>query len=172
MSTKGDREMIVKTRVLLLLVLAAQLAMVGCASGPPKDITIEGSVIASEEVNPNRDGRASPVTVVVYHLKSADAFQSSDFFSLYDPNKDVIASDLIKRVDMQLQPGQVLPIASEFDPETTHIGVLVAFRDIDNAQWRAVLPLPEKNLKEKLNPFSKKKLIINVERLSVTVGVE
>ena len=164
--------MIAKTRILLPLLLIMQVVMFGCAGGPPKDIILEGSVIASEELNPNRNGRASPVTVVIYHLKSGDAFQALDFFSLYDPDKGVIDSDLIKRTDMQLQPGQVLPIASEFDPETTHIGVLVAFRDIDNAQWRALLPLPKKDLKEKLNPFSKKKLIINVERLSVTVGVE
>lgn len=164
--------MLLENRFLLLLILGTQLLVGGCAGGPPKDITIEGSVIAAEDLNPNRDGRASPVTVVIYHLKSADAFRASDFFSLYDPDKGVIASDLINRVDMQLRPGQVLPIASEFDPETTHIGVLVAFRDIDNAEWRAVLPLPEKSLKEKLNPFSKSKLMIKVERLSVTIGAE
>lgn len=164
--------MTIQTRILLLFILTLQLVVMGCAGGPPKDIIIEGSVIASAELNPNRNGRPSPVTVVVFHLKSGDAFQAGDFFSLYDVDNGIIASDLIKRVDMQIQPGQVLPIASEFDPETTHIGVLVAFRDIDNAVWRAVLPLPEKSLKDKLNPFSNKKLMINVERLSVTVGVE
>jgi len=159
-------------KILLPFILALLVLISACAGGPPKDIILEGSVIASAELNPNRDGRASPVTVAIFHLKSGDAFQSGDFFGLYDPDNGIIANDLIKRIDMQLQPGQVLPIASEFDPETTHIGVLVAFRDIDNAEWRAVLPLPEKSLKDKLNPFSKKKLMINVERLSVTVGVE
>jgi len=159
-------------KISLLFILALQTLMAGCAGGPPKDFILEGSVTASAELNPNRNGRPSPVTVVIFHLKSGDAFQFGDFFGLYDPDNGIVASDLIKRVDMQLQPGQVLPIASEFDPETTHIGVLVAFRDIDNAEWRAVLPIPEKSLKDKLNPFSKKKLMINVEELSVTVGVE
>jgi len=159
-------------RIALPFMLVLQLVLAGCAGGPPKDIVIEGSVVAADDLNPNRDGRASPVTVAIFHLKSGDAFQAGDFFNLYNPDSGIIAADLIKRTDMQIQPGQVLPIASEFDPETTHIGVLVAFRDINNAVWRAVLPLPEKSLKEKLNPFSKKKLMINVERLSVTVGVE
>lgn len=160
-----------KIRIRLLFTIAL-FAIVGCAGGPPKDIVLEGDLIASAAINPNRDGRASPVTVVVFHLKSADAFLTKDFFNLYDADSGVIDDDLIQRIDMQIQPSQTIPIASEFDPETTHIGVLAAFRDIDNAEWRAVVPLPEKGLKAKLNPFSKKRLIVNVDKLSVKAEVK
>jgi type VI secretion system protein VasD len=73
---------------------------------------------------------------------------------------------------VQIQPGQTLPIPSEFDPETTHIGVLAAFRDIDNSEWRAIVALPEKGLKEKLNPFSKQKLIVTLDKLSISAEVK
>jgi type VI secretion system protein VasD len=144
----------------------------GCAGGPPKDIVLEGDLVASEMVNPNRDGRASPVTVVIFHLKGADAFLSKDFFNLYNADSGALASDLIHRSDVQIQPGQTLPIPSEFDPETTHIGVLAAFRDIDNSEWRAIVALPEKGLKEKLNPFSKQKLIVTLDKLSISAEVK
>ncbi len=49
------------------------------------------------------------------------------------PMKVGVSGDQISRIDIQAQPGQVLPLLSEFDPETTHIGILAAFRDIDNA---------------------------------------
>ena len=156
----------------LLLFMIVILGLASCGGGPPKDIVLEGDLVASGAVNPNREGRASPVTVVIYHLKSADAFLAKDFFNLYDTESGALADDLLQRTDMQIQPGQTLSIASEFDPETTHIGVLVAFRDIDNADWRAVVPLPKKGLKDKINPFSKKRLLVNVNKLSVSAEVK
>lgn len=158
--------------VLIPAAVAIGILLGACAGGQPKDIVVNGDLIASETINPNRDGRASPVTVVVFHLKSADAFMSQDFFNLYDKDSGAIDADLIQRIDMQVQPGQTLPMASEFDPETTHIGVLAAFRDIDNAKWREIIALPEKSLMEKLNPFSDKKLIVTVDALSVSAAVK
>jgi type VI secretion system protein VasD len=156
----------------LIFLLVAFLALMnGCGGGPPKDIVLEGELIASESINPNREGRPSPVTVVILHLKGADAFLTQDFFNLYNADSGVLGADLIQRTDMQIQPGQTLSIGSEFDPETTHVGVLAAFRDIDSAGWRALVALPEKSLKEKINPFSKQKLIISVDELQVTAEV-
>jgi len=156
----------------LLLFVAIFFGVASCAGGPPKDIVLEGDLIASGSVNPNREGRASPVTIVIYHLKSPEAFLAKDFFNLYSADSGALADDLIQRIDMQIQPGQTLPIASEFDPETTHIGVLAAFRDIDNADWRVIVPLPEKGLMEKMNPFSEKRLVVNVDELSVSAEVK
>ena len=124
----------------ILLITVCGVMLVSCGGGQPKDLVLRG------------DGRASPVTVVIYHLKSAEAFMLADFFNLYQADSGVVAADLIKRIDMQVQPGQSLELSSEFDPETTHIGILAAFRDIDNATWRTLVEMPEKSLTDKLNP--------------------
>ena len=156
----------------IVLVTLCSLVLVSCSGGQPKDLVLQGELVASEVINPNRDGRASPVTVVIYHLKGSEAFMSADFFNLYQADSGVVAADLIKRIDMQVQPGQVMELSSEFDPDTSHIGVLAAFRDIDNASWRALVAMPEKSLTDKLNPFAKKKLIVQVDKLSVAARVE
>lgn len=156
----------------LLPIIAAGIVLAACAGGPPKPIELKGDIVTSETINPNRDGRASPVTVVIYYLKNGNAFMTLDFFNLYNSESGAIASDLIQRTEVQVAPGQTHPLASEFDPETTHIGVLAAFRDIDNAQWRAIIAVPEKGLKDRLNPFSKKKLVVTVDTLSVSAAVE
>ena len=156
----------------LLCIVAVALLVGACGGAPPKDIVLEGQLIATDNINPNRQGRASPVKVVIFHLRSADAFQSLDFFNLVNPDSGAIDADVIQRIDMQVQPGDTLSIAGEFDPETTHIGVLAAFRDIDNADWRTVLPLPEKSLTEKLNPFADKRLVVRIDGLAITAAVE
>jgi type VI secretion system protein VasD len=156
----------------ILLITVCGVMLVSCGGGQPKDLVLRGELVASDTINPNRDGRASPVTVVIYHLKSAEAFMLADFFNLYQADSGVVAADLIKRIDMQVQPGQSLELSSEFDPETTHIGILAAFRDIDNATWRTLVEMPEKSLTDKLNPFAKKKLIVQIDELAVAAKVE
>ena len=156
----------------ILLAALCSVLLVACGSGQPKDLVLRGELLASDTINPNREGRASPVTIVIYHLKSSEAFMSADFFNLYRADSGAIDADLIQRIDMQVQPGQLVELNSEFNPDTTHIGILAAFRDIDNASWRALVEMPDKSLTEKLNPFSKKKLIVQVDELSVTAGIE
>jgi len=164
---------VTRTKIITGLAIAfLALLHASCAGGPPKDIVLNGDLVASADINPNRDGRPSPVTVAVYQLKSPDAFMSLDFFNLYDADSGALAADQVQRIDTQVRPGETLPLASEFDPETSHIGIIAAFRDIDNADWRAIVELPEKKLREKLNPFSRKKLVVSVDRLSVTAAIE
>lgn len=154
-------------------VVFAVAMLTACAGGgAPKDIELKGELIAAGNVNPNRNGRASPVKVVVFHLRNSEAFLAGDFFSLYDRKSAVLADDQISRVDIQITPGQQRALGSEFDPETRFIGVLAAFQQIDQANWRALLPLPETKLREKLNPFAEKKLRILVEDLSVNASIE
>jgi type VI secretion system protein VasD len=156
----------------ILFATACCVVLASCGGGQPKDLVLRGELVASDTINPNRDGRASPVTVVIYHLKSSEAFMSADFFNLYQADSEAVAADLIRRIDMQVQPGQLLELSSEFDPETTHIGILAAFRDIDNASWRTLVVMPDKSLTEKLNPISKKKLIVQVDELLVAARIE
>ena len=68
-----------------LLPLACSLALaVGCG-GPP---LLRGAINADPSVNPDRGGRPSPIVVRVYELKSVAAFNSADFFSLFDKEQE------------------------------------------------------------------------------------
>ena len=130
-----------RDRISLLVALMCVHWLVGCAGGPPKDIVINGDVVAAADVNPDFQGRASPVKVIVYQLRASDAFLAGDFFSLYDANSELLAADLIDRQEFLLQPGETRVFNSEFDPETRFIGVIAAYRDIENAQFRGVAPV-------------------------------
>ncbi len=144
------------------------LALLAGCGGAPKKVKLDAHLVGTESINPNRDGRPSPVTVVIYQLKKAEAFESRDFFNLYNPDSNVLADDLVQRTDIQIRPGQAQQIDSEFDPETKYIGVIAAFRDIDQANWRAVVPLPDRKLKKF---FRRPSLTVTVDRLTVTAAV-
>jgi len=44
-----------------------------------------------------------------------------------------------------LQPGEQLSVERPLDPATRQIGLVVGYREIDQAQWRSVLPVPPRD---------------------------
>ena len=68
--------------------LLVGLALAGCAAKPPPPppvtTPIAMTITAGPDANPDARGRASPITVRVYAFKTTAAFESSDFFTLFE----------------------------------------------------------------------------------------
>ena len=110
----------------------------------PKPEPIRLTLQASDDVNPDAANRPSPVVVRLYLLKADALFMAGDFFALYDDEKSALKDDLIaKSTEFTLRPGESTAVP-EFvpSPETRFLGVIAAYRDYRNAQWRRVAPLP------------------------------
>ena len=97
---------------------------------------------ASEHLNPDIEGRASPLVARLYELKSADVFNNAEFFALYDDDKNILGDDIQYREDIELKPGEKRALTLETQPETRFIAVFAAFRDMEAAQWRTSVALP------------------------------
>jgi type VI secretion system protein VasD len=105
---------------------------------PPVAFAVEVSATA----NPDATGRASPVVVRLYELKSPVAFESADFFSLFDRESQTLGADLVARDEYQLKPGEQVLLARALRPGARYFAVAVAYRDLERARWRAVQTLP------------------------------
>ncbi len=128
----------------------------------PAPTRIEATIQATEDINPDNDGQASPLVIRLYELKSATAFNNAAFFALYDGDLAELGADLQNREEIELKPGQAVEIERELKPETRFIGIMAAYRDIDNATWRAVQPIEENETAE---------LTIAVQRVNVSIAV-
>jgi len=121
------------------------VAALGVLAGCPKSVAsllptkLEARLVASASLNPDPSGRASPLVVRVYELKDRDAFERADFFDLFDNEAATLGSDLVARDEMQLEPGQQRKVERRLDDKTRFLGVVAAYRDLDNAEWRAVV---------------------------------
>ncbi len=119
------------------LCVVAMLA--ACASPPPPVVsTVQVTVVAGPDTNPDARKRASPVTVRMYALKSSAPFDAADFFSLFDKDTATLGAELVQREEMLMTPGQQKTLALKLGPEVKAIAFLVAFRDLERARWRAV----------------------------------
>lgn len=139
----------------MLVVFIALVA--GCGAAPPKPTIVQGSVEAAGDINPDRRNRASPVTVRIYELKTVAVFERADFFSLWDGEAGTLAADLLGRDEIQLLPGEHKQFERTLQPDTRHVAVVAAFRDLERAQWRAsttVIPNRTQTLTISLGPRS------------------
>lgn len=107
--------------------------------GPPPQLRID--VTASAQANRGPGGQALPIVVRLYELKAQGAFSGADFFSLYDRESAVLGGELIAREELTLAPGQTGHIDKPLDPQARYLGILGAYRDIDHASWRSLVPL-------------------------------
>jgi type VI secretion system protein VasD len=143
------------------LLVACSIALTGgCGSAPP---LLQGSIKADPTINPDLHGRPSPVVVRVYELKSLEAFNGADFFSLFDKESETLGSELVGREEYDLRPAETRPYKRQLQPDTKFIGVVAAFRDLENSRWRQAAPVPAKRSVT---------LTIGIEARAVTVAVK
>lgn len=123
-------------------VLAGAAVLPGCSMfGKGGPATLAATVVASAEVNPDVRKRPSPVVVRVFELKAPTLFEQADFVSLYEKDQAVLAAEMVGREEFVLRPGETRPLNKPLSPDTKFIGVMAAFRELERARWRAVVPV-------------------------------
>jgi type VI secretion system protein VasD len=120
--------------LLLASLLWLFAALSGCAS-PPKPIisTLQISVEAAADTNPDARRRASPITVRVYALKTLGAFESADFFSLFEKDQAILGAEVVAREELLLRPGETKVLNLKLGSEAKSIAYFAAFRDLEKA---------------------------------------
>lgn len=128
-----------------LALLAALLTLAGCSSLSPYstmtklDLTLNGS----EQLNPDLHGRPSPIVLRLIELKHSVAFESADFFSLYQRPKEALSPDMVTYEELELRPGEQRELKLSIQPGSRYVGVLAAYRDLPESNWRVVIPIQE-----------------------------
>ncbi|MDH1263861.1 MULTISPECIES: type VI secretion system lipoprotein TssJ [unclassified Pseudomonas] len=128
-----------------LALMAALLVLAGCSSMSPYssmtklDLTLNGS----EKLNPDLHGRPSPIVLRLIELKHPVSFETADFFSLYQRPKEALSPDMVVLEELELRPGEQREMKLSVQPGSRYVGVLAAYRDLPESNWRVVIPLQE-----------------------------
>ena len=159
-----------------VLVVLVSFCISACASSgypPPLEASkLELAIVASDAVNPDEKGRSSPILVRVYELKNDAVFQESDFFTLQKQDKLTLGSDLLTKDDFILRPGETKTIRRKTYPDTTAIGILAAYRQLNTSTWRIVhklKPAPEVVWYRAFIPANKVKLKIDLQANDIKI---
>ena len=67
--------------------------------------------------------------------------------SLTQPSGAALGADLLGKNQLVMQPGASQSIPMELNPQTTTIGLIAGYRDIDNAAWRTSIAITQGDTK-------------------------
>jgi len=145
------------------------LLAAGCGSAPPKADSAKAKISATGDVNPNNEGRPSPVHVRIFQLKEDGAFMGADFWALVDKEQETLAGSLVQRLEFDLSPGESKDFELKVSPDARVLGLMAEYNDYRNAQWRVVAKAPNKTL---MDIVKKDRVTFNVEKnkASIVVG--
>ena len=133
-------------RFTCLALLAALLSLTGCAAlSPYSDMTkLDLTLNGSDQLNPDLNGRPSPIVLRLIELKHPVASETADFFSLYQRPKEALSPDIVVIEELELRPGEQREMKLSVQPGSRYVGVLAAYRDLPESNWRVVIPLQER----------------------------
>jgi type VI secretion system protein VasD len=154
--------------ITLIIALLITAVISGCSwfqdDPPPTPATIiNAEVLASDVINPDGEGRPSPIIVRLYELKSLGTFNTVEFFPIYNEEEDTLGDDLVYREEFSLIPGGKKLFTRTPAADTQYLAVIAAFRDIDQATWKAAVPIPVERVTN---------LVIQLDSLSVSIRAE
>jgi type VI secretion system protein VasD len=139
------------------------LAISACSSKGFTLLTtkVVASIEADDKINPNQQGFASPTVIRIYELRSPKAFETGEFFDIYDSEQKSLKTTLIDQHEFTVKPGEKIEWTEYLHDDTTHLGVIAAFRNIDDAKWRATY---------ELKTTATNRLTVSLKGLSVSIS--
>ncbi len=103
---------------------------------PAKPVIISVNIKSGKNLNPDLEGRSSPLVVRIYQLENIATFNTSDFFALYENDQSLLAKDIKYRDEFEIKPDQNLDKKFELQQGSRYLAIFAAFRDLDHAQWK------------------------------------
>ena len=146
---RGARRALTGSLHRLVCVSAVSLLLGACASEseplppppPPPPTRLEATIEASTYINRDIRNRPSPVVTRLYELESETNFINADFFDLYDEQDATLLGMIVRHDEFAVMPLDKLTVERQLQPSTRFIGVIAAYREIDRAMWRDIIPI-------------------------------
>ncbi len=129
-----------------ILMVTTMILFSGCG-GAPKREEVGLQISATADVNPDLQGRPSPIILHVLELNSEEQFNRLDYMSLTQSSGAALGPDLLGKTRLILSPGDNRNLPLELNPQTTFVGLVAGYRDIDNASWRTSIPITQGDTK-------------------------
>jgi type VI secretion system protein VasD len=124
------------------IILGVLTAVAACSAPPPPPTVVQLTLTATPDVNPSPSGQGAPLVVRVYQLGSTSAFTGAEFFPLFNQDQATLGTDLVKRDELTLVPGQSRTLTLTPTEPVKAIGVFAAYRDFQHATWRDSADVP------------------------------
>jgi len=115
------------------------------------DSYLKLTLSASSDINPNPAGRASPLNVKTYVLSERTTFDNLRFDAAFEKAKVLLDDELVSQKEYIFQPGESKRYKIKVTEDSKFVVVLAAYREVDAAKWKIVLPVIDETEKKTIN---------------------
>jgi type VI secretion system protein VasD len=133
----------------------------------PKTVKPKGPASISLTLKPqkdvNLDDTGNPLSVVVriYYLSSAESFEKTNINDLWDKDKELLGSNILKKKELTISPASSEKMELKKCDGTQYIGIVAFFRKPRGQEWRKIIKMPKEGTKEILVSLSKDHLAVS-----------
>jgi type VI secretion system protein VasD len=144
------------------MVLAMAAIVAACAAPPPPPpATLELTIAATPDQNPDPSGRATPVAVRLYQLTGSGRFEHASMLALSENEAQTLGDQSVGSEEILVKPGETRTIKRELKPGVQFLGAAVLFRDVNRAHCCGYSPVA---------PHGPTKLILKISGDTATLA--
>jgi type VI secretion system protein VasD len=129
-------------RLRVLSLILATTLLTGCAIFGPSVPHASIDIQSAKYLNPDINGNPSPIVVTIYELKNQFAFKQASYDALATNSSSILGGDLIDQQTIEVRPDTVMSVSQPLSPNTQYLGIVAAYRNIDQATWRTTVAVP------------------------------
>jgi type VI secretion system protein VasD len=128
-----------------ILVALLVVMMTGCAFtrevlNLDTDLNLDFSV--SAKINPDSDGRSSPIVVNLLYLRDNRQFELEELISLLEAPEDRLGKDLIETIRLkEFIPSETREFTALLPEGVNYVGIVAEFIQYLDAQGTLILPI-------------------------------
>ena len=126
-------------------VLSLVVGLAACAYTREKlDLTtsLELDLKVSSIVNPDSDGRTSPIVLNLLYLKDNRQFEQEDFIALLESPEDRLGKDLVEQIRLkEFIPSEERSVTYTLPEGVNYVGIIAEFIQYQDAQGKLILPV-------------------------------
>ena len=126
-----------------IVTLFVAIILTGCEQ--TSGINTRLNVRTAEYLNPDIQGKASPVVISIYELKTQNTFNQLNYQKLTSNPNDELKNDLIDIHTLEVRPDSQQRITLYINKNTRYLGIIAGYRAINNAQWRKIIAMSNHN---------------------------
>jgi type VI secretion system protein VasD len=148
----------------LMMITTVSLSLAACGSFFSNNVHhVSVEMRSARYLNPNIQGRPSPLVVTFYQLKSPFAFKQASYAALSKNAGAVLGQQLIDQQLSEVRPNSLKKTRLLLSPNIAYIGIVAAYRNLNQAHWRAVV---------KVNPKINSLLKVSLESQAMSSTIQ
>lgn len=106
-----------------------------------KDFHYTLSLKADEDINRDGSGRAMPVLLNIFELRSPGNFEMTDYFDLRNNAQMRLGQDLLRSDQLMVWPGTSDQRKYSSSSPPALLGVVAGYQQLEGRTWRVLIPI-------------------------------